>query len=555
MRVLCLGIPFFCNESPVALYRGPHEVKTLGVGDTYDFAFDSEHETATQVVLRIARTWTPELLLCWMPEAFPPPFGIEHAPLKTVALVSDWNVYYPVLATNLARYDLVLCDKPGTEALRSTLVHPHHAMPLYSAITPLHRRLNEKKDIDVLFAGNLSPAAHRTRARYLERLAPLLDRYRVVFAGGVFGEDYVRLLNRARLVFNHSIRGEMNLRVFETLACGSTALLESGNLEVRDHLKPDEEIVLYDAGDFEERIIHLLEHPHEAQAIADCGHRRAAGLAGENRLTALIDWAAREPSSGRLFHTVPEAERRYQDVLMYGQSRFAGHRVVAQQMLNRLAGEHSKDPRVWTAASGFISPPVDEIPPDRARNALIKAHTLAPDSAIFALNAASACLFCGDNDAALEYLEKALQCDSLDGQTCLMGSVSQPFVVRWRRSVAEGTASTAMLRAETHIRTAHLLSARGDLPGAETHAMAADALDPGNSGAVLLWANILWVTGRKVEAAELLQRRLADLPLDFEARQQLCDMLADIGMREEALALARTTLRIVRAFPDDPASL
>lgn len=189
-----------------------------------------------------------------MPVIHPPRTGIEEASIPTAALVSHWNVFHQSLEVNLARYDTVVCDLPGTRALPNGLVSPKHLLPLYSQITPIHKPYTEKKDIDVVSVGHLNHAAHSTRARYLQRLARLLDRYRIVIATERYGEDYARLLTKSRIIFNHSIRGEVNLRVLETMACGSLAVLEDSNEEVRVSFDVDREPALYNESNFEQRV-------------------------------------------------------------------------------------------------------------------------------------------------------------------------------------------------------------------------------------------------------------------------------------------------------------
>lgn len=80
MRVLCMRKRFFCDIFPIPLYRGPHAIRILDTESSCDFHFDPEHDSAEETLTRIARSWTPELLLCWMPEAYPPPMGIEPPP-------------------------------------------------------------------------------------------------------------------------------------------------------------------------------------------------------------------------------------------------------------------------------------------------------------------------------------------------------------------------------------------------------------------------------------------------------------------------------------------
>src|SRR5205807_2375680 len=88
------------------------------------------------------------------------------------------------------------------------------------------------RDIDVLFVGNLHPAVQRQRLPWLARLTALADRWQVVIRTNVYGDDYRRLLRRARIVFNRGIRGECNQRAFEAAACGAILFQEAGNAEV-----------------------------------------------------------------------------------------------------------------------------------------------------------------------------------------------------------------------------------------------------------------------------------------------------------------------------------
>ncbi len=557
MRVLSHGTPFFCDYAPIRLYDGPHEIRSVGNYADADYRYDPISESATQVLDRIRRDWDPELLLCWMPEVHPPPLGIEQAPIPTVALVSDWNVFHAILKVNLARYDVALCDRPGTVALASDLVSPVHLFPLYSQITPIHRIYDRPKDLDVVFVGNLNHASHPLRAKYLERLAKLSDRYRIVIATDVQGEAYARLLSRARIVFNHSIRGEVNLRVFETMACGSVAFLEESNLEVRDWFDVERELVLYNSGNFESQVEYVLAHPEEAESIAARGHETVQAYAGERRFTELIDRAAALPSGGRPFRSLPAEERLYQDFLMYGFSQWNVYRKLEAGLLPQLTKALPEDPRVWTAlgqhlANAYSGSVPEEQRQQRYLKAFVKAHRLAPESAPYALNAATGFRSCGLESQEADYLNLALLASDLSGAGRIVGSVGSPFYVRWHRAVAEKNASLAMLHAEARNRLAVILARRGEAALAEEHLREARALDPANRGGVLLLAEIQWADGRRAEAIETLRSSLADMPMDPAPRDRLCAMLTDIGYKQETRILAEETLRILRACPDSP---
>lgn len=554
MRVLSHGIPFFCDEQPLRLYEGAHEIRYLGNYERADFRYDPKAEDATGVIERIAREWSPDLLLCWMPEVHPPPVRIEEAPVKTVALVSDWNVFYRVLKTNLARYDVVLCDKAGAGVLRSDLVNAHHLFPLYSQISTIHKTYPGPKSIDVAFAGNLNHAAHRQRARYLERLAALAGRYRVVVTTDLEPADYGRLLSASRVVFNHSIRGELNLRVFETIACGAVPMLEEANLEVRDWFEDGRDIVLYNEDNFEERLEHLLKNPEEAGAIAARAHARAEEFAGENRFTDLIEWAAGQPGGGRPFRELDAGERVYQDFLMYAFSRFPVYHPMEEDLLARLTAAAPEDPGTWWAVGQHMANPYSRAGSGEERNqralkAFVRAQQLAPESGPHALNAASFARAIGNPGVEAHFLQATLDAVSLEGAELVIGSQASEFWWRWYRAVAEQRAAMNMLRAEAHYRVATLLARNGRLTEAEDHLNAGREADPVSTTGVALRAEIEWATGRRGEACQTLEDRVHDMPLDPGVRNRLADMLTECGETRRAKELRAEIERMTGVLP------
>jgi hypothetical protein len=147
----------------------------------------------------------------------------------------------------------------------------------YAHKRPFHRLWPDVgvRHIDIGFAGNLNPAVQRERAPWIERVRRLADRgVGVDVRSGIVGEAYGRFLNRCRIGWNRSIRGEMNLRAFEIPACGALLLMERENLEVKDFFVPDEECVLYGDSDFESIVEELLVDRARCERIATAGHRR-----------------------------------------------------------------------------------------------------------------------------------------------------------------------------------------------------------------------------------------------------------------------------------------
>lgn len=546
MNVLVHGTPFFCDEGIVQRYTGNHELRTIGPDDAFDFTYSPLEESASEAIARFSDQWRPDLMLCWQPESQPPPRGIEDVSIRTVALVSDWNVYYPVLEKNLARFDVVLTDKPGVAVLSNQSVTAHHVRPLYSQIAPIHFPHDVDRDIDVLFIGNLNHAAHHERAFFLERLAKLSDRYRIVITTGVEGEAYSRLMSRARIVFNHSIRGEVNLRVFETMACGAMAMLEERNLEARDWFTDDQDIVLYNAANFDDRLTHYLGDRSAAERVAHTGHERIASLRGERTLDSIIDAAMEMRPSGRGFRALGELERLLQTAIMYGRLRTTRWRPYVAGLFGYLLDVATGDARVHAAYVHFL---VGDPEPDweRIQRHVTQAAALAPNSIPYALNALTVEEWSTSTKVDSAKLMPLLEKDGIEGAGLLLGSQADSFWTRCYRLLAPGALTPEIMHAEILVRSAATADSLEERSRRIEHAL---ELDEHNRTGIVAHAESLWARGLGAEAIERLTASLPALPLDMHAREMLLGWMRAVGDTNAWQALTSETLRILKAFPE-----
>ncbi len=546
MNVLIHGTPFFCDAGIVHRYAGNHELRTFGPDETSDFTYSPLQESASEAIARFSGEWQPDLLLCWQPEAHPPPRGIEEVSVRTVALVSDWNVYYPVLDKNLARFDVVLTDKPGVAVFSSEYVSAHHVRPLYSQIAPIHHPYDVVRDIDVLFIGNLNHAAHHERAFFLERLAKFSDRYRIVITTDVEGEAYGRLMSRARIVFNHSIRGEVNLRVFETMACGAMAMLEESNLEARDWFTDAQDIVLYNESNFDERLAHYLEDRTAAERVARSGHERIASLCGEHTLDSIIDATTELPASGRRFRSFGELERLLQTVMMYGRLRTTRWRPYVAGLFGHLLDAAPGDARVHAAYVHFL---VGNSEPDwdRIQRHASQAAALEPSSIPYALNALTVEEWSTNLKPDSARLMPLLEKNGLEGAGLLLGTQADSFWTRCYMLLAQGALTAEIMHAEILIRSAATADSLEECSRRIERAM---ELDGGNRTGIVALAESMWARGLRREAIDQLTASLPKLPLDMHARELLLDWLRATGDTGAWQGLISETLRILKAFPE-----
>jgi glycosyltransferase involved in cell wall biosynthesis len=166
---------------------------------------------------------------------------------------------------------------------RGWLVKSEASILLSSFDPAIHRVLPDvRKDIDVLFCGTLTPR----RKRLLEQIG----RRCRVHVDNAFGEAFVRLLNRAKIVLN--IHGEDFLdtetRVFEAL--GSGAFLLSERLSSENPFSSTDLVQFDNVNDAVEKIHYYLRNDDEREEIARAGY--AAALAGhtyKHRARQILD--------------------------------------------------------------------------------------------------------------------------------------------------------------------------------------------------------------------------------------------------------------------------
>ena len=267
-----------------------------------DIAFDPAHEPLEALWSRLPTGWTPDCLIWWSPEYSLLPDGIERSPVPSIAVLGDWNLGTWTTAPLLEAFDWVVTDRRGVERLGPQLEVPVDQWPVFSFDPSVHRRITgSPRDIDVLFLGSMNHEVQVDRTRWLARLAALGDRRRVVLAQGIYGEAYAELMNRARIVWNRSIRGEMNMRAYEAPACGALLLMEAENREVRDVYAPGVSCALYDAASLERVIDDLLASADRTARIAEAGWRRVQAETYRAHLERLLARAATLRVGSRAF--------------------------------------------------------------------------------------------------------------------------------------------------------------------------------------------------------------------------------------------------------------
>ncbi len=219
-----------------------HQVLSIGAEKGCDIRPDSILSLAELQGLLRAKDFVPDVIF-WCDNCQPPlVVGLEHLPSAIVGFSIDqycnpWHVPYS------AAFDyLLLAQKDYLRLFQiQELERPLEWFPLYCD-PEQDRDQGLVRDVPVGFVGTLEGRFNRERKPFLHAFrshAPLF----------VTSGDYVPVFNRSRMVLNQSAAGELNYRLFQSMACGAVCLTEDTENGLRDLFVPDKEVLLYPRGD------------------------------------------------------------------------------------------------------------------------------------------------------------------------------------------------------------------------------------------------------------------------------------------------------------------
>jgi tetratricopeptide (TPR) repeat protein len=292
------------------------------------------------ILAQLEPGWEPDIVIWWdaVYQGLPP--GIEDCPYPTALIVGDWNVGALQSLVHAEMFDALLADR----SFLAVMAQHQHVNGLYwpgfSFQPALHRPLALARDIDIAFVGNLNSSVHLERSLLLDQILQLRDRHRVVVSQGLWKEDYVTLLNRSKIVFNYSVRGEMNMRAYEAPACGALLFMEADNLEVRDFLTDRQHCVLYTPENLHDLLTYYLSHEEERAALAAAGQQQIQAYTYHRQFEQLLSliptvqaWHRQRP---RPYLQRAASERLLFDVRQLFYALSYGSSELGRQLLARL---------------------------------------------------------------------------------------------------------------------------------------------------------------------------------------------------------------------------
>lgn len=268
------------------------------------------------ILNQMPTNWQPDVVIWWDLIYQSIPTGIVDCPYPSAVIIGDWNLGFLTTLNYVGAFDYILTDRHLHQLLQSQGYSHSYFWPGFSFEPDKHYKMPEvEKTIDIAFIGNLDHNVQRQRGAYLERIARLGQTYKVFIGGGIYGEDYTQLLNQSKIVFNHSIRKEMNMRAYEAPACNALLFMEESNLEIQDFLPPDEACILYNTENLEDLLNHYLSHEDERARIANNAYEIIQNYSYEKQFKSLIELLKtllqeKKPSQQRAFSQFTELEQQ-----------------------------------------------------------------------------------------------------------------------------------------------------------------------------------------------------------------------------------------------------
>jgi 2-polyprenyl-3-methyl-5-hydroxy-6-metoxy-1,4-benzoquinol methylase len=135
----------------------------------------------------------------------------------------------------------------------------------------VHKKQDVVKTFDVCFVGNIFPGERA------DLVGLLRSRFRNTFVGRCYFDEMARTYSASRVVFNRSIRNDVNMRVFEAVACGSLLLTNDLRDNGQEELFRDGvHLATYrDADELVDKVRFYLDREAVRERIAAAGRAEA----------------------------------------------------------------------------------------------------------------------------------------------------------------------------------------------------------------------------------------------------------------------------------------
>jgi len=222
----------------------------------------------------------PDLILVIDPVRRAFDFSRINAPTAYYAIDSHVNFDSHIKDARVQEYDyLFVAQKDWIPNYREHGCERVYWLP--GACDPeIHKHYDLPLIYDVCFVGNpwegMSEKALRAFP-YIKPRAQLISKLKKefnMFVGRRYLHDMAKVFSQSKIVFNKSLRGDLNQRVFETLSCGRLLLTDRVSNGLEEMFTDKKHLVIYDEwDDLVKKIRYYLDNSSEREQIAKNGQK------------------------------------------------------------------------------------------------------------------------------------------------------------------------------------------------------------------------------------------------------------------------------------------
>ena len=198
-------------------------------------------------------------------------YGLESIDIPTVYYGIDTHMVKDMIFDEAKNYKHVFfAQKKAIPEFKEFCGKESHWLPC-CAEPIIHKPMDFKEEYDFAFVGGVDMSeAHKSRR---DAIMKLKEKYKV-FVGNAYGYFMTMQYNKAKVVFNYAVNDDLNMRVFEAMACKRPLLTNKLSLQsgLSDLFKDGEHYIGFDDKDLMEKAEMLIKDKALRDKIALSGY-------------------------------------------------------------------------------------------------------------------------------------------------------------------------------------------------------------------------------------------------------------------------------------------
>jgi hypothetical protein len=269
VRILNLHCSYFAD----LWRREGHDTITCGSDAGHDLQFDGYFVTIEDILASLGRQHAPDVIFWGDASQLVRVLGLERCTIPKVMWSVDTHHHVRWHTLHAQAFDVVFTAQRDYVARFREAGVEAEWLPLYGTPSPLGGTPVDRWH-DVSFVGSLDPDRNPERLPFLEAVSARVPLH---VTQGAWAETYAR----SKIVLNHTVRGDLNFRVFEAMSCGSLLVTERTTNGLCDLFSDGVHLVTYPRGDADaaaEQIRRYLGARATREGIAATGWREVSAL-------------------------------------------------------------------------------------------------------------------------------------------------------------------------------------------------------------------------------------------------------------------------------------